>query len=173
MCIRDSNAFSVDFKQDVDWGPISGFETGVRISDREFQTERGTFQYGSREGLYSDGAGNSYCEASEFVEIACEPQSIDGFVRVQSLPGVPDHFAITDINALGTAVFGAGNDAGIDTWDDSWTLVNDNTLTEETEAIYLMANLDFQWGNVPVSGNIGVRYIRSDCLLYTSDAADE
>ena len=159
------DAFKVDFKQDVEWGPVSSIEVGVRISDREFRTERGTFQYGGREGLFDTGT-DSWCEANFTAggsnPIPCEPQSVDGFVEVQSLPGVPDHFAVTDIAALGTAIFGTGNDAGVDTWSDDWTLVNDNTLTEETEAIYLMANLDFEWGNVPVRGNIGVRYIETD-----------
>ena len=92
--------------------------------------------------------------------IPCEPQSVDGFVRVQSLPGVPDHLAITDIQGLGNSLFGVGNDAPLDTFNDSWTLINDTTLTEETQAAYLMFNLDFQLGNIPVRGNIGVRYVR-------------
>ena len=159
------DAFKVDFAMDLEWGPVSSIKAGIRISDREFTTERGTFQYGSREGLFNTAAG-SWCEANDSVAgsspIPCEPQSVDGFVRVQSLPGVPDHFAVTNLSGLGTAIFGAGNDAGLDKWSDDWTLINDNTLTEETEAIYLMANLDFEWGNVPVRGNVGVRYVRSD-----------
>jgi phosphoribosylformimino-5-aminoimidazole carboxamide ribotide isomerase len=158
------DAFKVDFKQDLDWGPISSIEAGVRISDREFETERGTFQFGSREGVWFDGT-DGYCEAnyteSTSNPIPCAPQSVDGFVKVQSLPGVPDHFYVTDINALGASVFGRGIDRGYDSWQDNWTLINDTTLNEETEAVYLMANLDFQLGNVPVSGNIGVRYIDS------------
>ena len=159
------DAFKVDFKQDVEWGAISSFEVGVRISDREFSTERGTFQYGGREGIFDTGTA-SWCEANFTTAganpLPCEPQSVDGFVEVQSLPGVPDHFAVTDIAALGTTIFGAGNDRGVDTWGDDWTLVNDNTMTEETEAIYLMANLDFELGSVPVRGNIGLRYIKTD-----------
>jgi phosphoribosylformimino-5-aminoimidazole carboxamide ribotide isomerase len=158
-------AFKLDFKQDVDWGPISSIEAGVRFSDREFRTERGTFQYGGREGIFDTGT-DSWCEANDTAAganpLPCVPQPVDGFVEVQSLPGVPDHFAVTDINALGTAVFGAGNDRGLDKWSDNWTLVNDNTLTEETEAFYLMVNLDFELGNIPVRGNIGVRHIESD-----------
>jgi phosphoribosylformimino-5-aminoimidazole carboxamide ribotide isomerase len=159
------DAFKVDFKQDVEWGPISSIEAGVRISDREFTTDRGTFQYGSREGLFNTADG-SWCEANDSVAgsnpIPCEPQSIDGFVRVQSLPGVPDHFVVTNLDGLGTAIFGRGNDNGLDKWSDDWTLINDNTLTEETEAIYLMANLDFEMGSIPVRGNVGVRYVKSD-----------
>ncbi len=159
------DAFKIDFKQDVEWGPISSVEVGVRFSDREFRTERGTFQYGGREGLFNTGT-DSWCEANDSVAgsnpLACEPQSVDGFVEIQSLPGVPDHFAVTNIGALGTSIFGAGNDAGLDKWSDDWTLINDNTLTEETEAYYLMVNLDFELGNVPVRGNFGIRHIESD-----------
>jgi len=159
------DAFKVDFKQDLDWGWVSGLEAGVRVSDREFTTDRGTFQYGGREGIFDTGT-ESWCEANDTLvganPLPCEPQSVDGFVRIQSLPGVPDHIAITDIAALGTAIFGAGNDAGLDKFEDSWTLINDTTLTEETEAIYLMLNLDFNLGDVPVRGNIGVRHVETD-----------
>ena len=168
MYTDEIDAFKVDFKQDVDWGPISSFEAGVRFSDRTFTTDRGTFQYGGREGIFNDGV-NSWCEGN-YTEttgfpggaLPCEPQSIDGFVKIQSLPGVSDHVAITNIDGLGSSIFGAGNDRGYDSWQDDWTLINDNTLTEETEAYYLMANLDFQMGSIPVRGNIGVRYIKSD-----------
>lgn len=159
------DAFKVDFKLDVEWGPIASIEAGVRFSDREFASERGTFQYGSREGLFNNANG-SWCEANDSVAgsnpLPCEPQPVDGFVKVQSLPGVPDHFAVTNLDALGSAVFGKGNDEGLDKWSDDWTFMNDNTLTEETEAYYLMANLDFELGSVPVRGNIGVRYVKSD-----------
>jgi phosphoribosylformimino-5-aminoimidazole carboxamide ribotide isomerase len=160
------DAFKVDFRQDLEWGWISGVETGVRFSDREFAAERGTWQYGGREGLFDNGGGDAWCEANDTdfgnSPIPCAPQSVDGFVAVQSLPGVPDHFAITDIQGLGDSIFGVGNDAPLDTFADSWTFINDTTLTEETEAIYLMFNLDFTLGNVPVRGNIGVRYVESD-----------
>ncbi len=158
-------AWKIDFTQDVEWGPISSIEAGVRFSDRTFTTDRGTFQYGGREGIFNDGV-DSWCEANDTVAganpLPCEPQSIAEFAKIQSLPGVPDHVAVTNIDALGRAIFGAGNDVGLDKWDDDWTLINDNTLTEETEAFYLMANLDFQMGDTPVRGNIGVRYIKSD-----------
>jgi phosphoribosylformimino-5-aminoimidazole carboxamide ribotide isomerase len=160
------DAFKVDFRQDLEWGWISGVETGVRFSDREFAAQRGTWQYGGREGLFDNGGGDAWCEANDTDfgsnPIPCMPQPVDGFVAVQSLPGVPDHFAITDIQGLGNAVFGVGNDAPLDTFGDSWTFINDTTLTEETEAIYLMFNLDFTLGNIPVRGNIGVRYVETD-----------
>ena len=150
------DAFKVDFKQDVEWGFVSSIEAGVRISDRTFGADRGTFLFGSR-----SGQGTGWCEDNTSA-IACAPQSVDGFVKVQSLPGVPDHFVITDINGLGDSIFGAGNDAGVKLFSRDWTFIESNDIEEETEAVYLMANLDFQLGNIPVSGNVGVRYVRTD-----------
>ena len=154
------DAFKLDFKQDVDWGAVSSVEAGVRISDREFESDRAAWLYGARSGQFSDGT-TSWCE-DNFSTIACEPQSVDGFTAVQSLQGVPDYLVITDLDGLATSIFGAGNYSGIDVYSHDWTFINDNVISEETEAFYLMANLDFNWGDVPVRGNIGVRYIRSD-----------
>jgi phosphoribosylformimino-5-aminoimidazole carboxamide ribotide isomerase len=152
------DSFKVDFKQDVEWGAISSIEAGVRISDRTFGADRGTFLYGSR-----SGQGTGWCEDNTSdPALDCEPQSIDGFVSTQSLPGVPDHFVISDIVGLGNSIFGAGNDAGIKLHSRDWTFIESNDIEEDTEALYLMVNLDFQLGDVPVSGNIGVRYIETD-----------
>ena len=150
------DAFKVDFKQDVEWGFVSSIEAGVRISDRTFGADRGTFLYGSR-----SGQGTGWCEDNTS-SLACTPQSVDGFVKVQSLPGVPDHFVISDINGLGNAIFGPGGDAGVKLFSRDWTFIESNDIEEETEAVYLMANLDFQLGNIPVSGNFGIRYVRTD-----------
>jgi phosphoribosylformimino-5-aminoimidazole carboxamide ribotide isomerase len=150
------DSFQVDFKQDVEWGAISSIEAGVRVSDRAFGADRGTFLFGSR-----SGQGTGWCEDNTS-SIACAPQSVADFVGTQSLPGVPDHFVITDINALGDAIFGAGGSEGIKLHSRDWTFIESNDIQEDTEAFYLMANLDFELGSVPVSGNIGVRYIRTD-----------
>ncbi|MDH5240531.1 MAG: TonB-dependent receptor [Gammaproteobacteria bacterium] len=150
------DTFRVDFKQDLEWGAISSVEAGVRISDRLFGADRGTFLYGSR-----SGQGTGWCEDNTS-SLACEPQSVAGFVGTQSLAGVPDHFVITDINGLGDAIFGVGNSAGIKLHSRDWTFIESNDIQEDTEAFYLMANLDFEWGDVPVSGNVGVRYVRTD-----------
>lgn len=152
----DIDAWKIDFVQDVEWGPIASIEAGVRVSERNFLADRGTFLYGSR-----SGQANGWCE-DNMSELACAPQSVDGFVKVQSLPGVPDHFVITNINALGNSIFGAGADEGLKVFSRDWTFIESNDIQEDVEAVYLMANLDFQIGNVPVSGNIGIRYVNTD-----------
>ena len=149
-------SYRVDFLQDLDWGPIASFEAGVRISDRTFGADRGTFLYGSR-----SGQGTGWCEDNTS-SLACMPQSVDGFVSVQSLSGVPDHFVITDLNGLGDAIFGPGGSPGIKLHSRDWTFIESNDIQEDTEAYYLMVNLDFELGGIPVSGNIGVRHVESD-----------
>ncbi len=151
------DAFQVDFVQDVDWGIITSVEAGVRISDRTFGADRGTFLYGSR-----SGQGTGWCEDDTSDLAACTPQSIDGFVKVQSLPGVPDHFVINNINALGRSIFGPGGDDGVKLFSRDWTFIESNDIEEETDAVYLMLNFDFEMGDIPVSGNVGVRYVESD-----------
>ena len=121
-----------------------------------FIADRGTFLFGSR-----SGQGTGWCEDNTS-NIACAPQSVDGFVKTQSLPGVPDHFSIKNINGLGSAIFGAGNDEGIKLHSRDWTFIESNDIQEDTEAVYFLVNFDFEMGSVPVTGNAGIRYVRSD-----------
>ena len=152
----DIDAIKLDFKQDLEWGAVQSIEAGVRVSRRTFGADRGTFLFGSR-----SGQGTGWCEDNTST-LACAPQSVDGFVTTQSLPGVPDHFVITDLNALGASIFGPNGDAGVKLFSRDWTFIESNDIDEDTEAVYLQANLDFDVGNIPVSGNIGVRHVRTD-----------
>jgi phosphoribosylformimino-5-aminoimidazole carboxamide ribotide isomerase len=150
------DSWQIDFEQDVEWGAVTSIAVGMRSSDRTFGMDRGTALYGSRSGQVT-----GWCEDNTS-EIDCMPQSVDGFVRVQSLPGVPDHFVVTDLDALGASIFGAGGFEGKDIYSRDWTFLEDGQITEDVDAFYVMANLDFEWGNVPVRGNIGIRHVKTD-----------
>ncbi|GAA0361543.1 TonB-dependent receptor [Bowmanella denitrificans] len=149
-------SYKVDYKKYVELGPITSFEVGARISEREFNSDRGTFLYGARDGQF-----NGYC-ADNLSDIDCMPQDLDGFVSVESVTGAPDHFVVTDFDGLASSIFGAGNYAGKKVFSRDWTFVESGLLTEKVDAYYLMANLDTQWGDVAVTGNIGVRYVKTD-----------
>ncbi len=151
------DAWKLDYEFDLDWKAISSLEFGVRFSDRTFSADRGTFLYGSR-----SGQGTGWCEDDTSNLSACTPQPVDGFVSVQSLPGVPDHFIINDLEGLSTSIFGAGNDGGVKLHSRDWTFIESNDIDEETDAYYVQANLDFEWGSIPVRGNVGMRYVESD-----------
>jgi phosphoribosylformimino-5-aminoimidazole carboxamide ribotide isomerase len=149
------DSWQIDFEQDVEWGAVTSIEAGVRVSDRTFGMDRATALYGSRSGQVT-----GWCEDNTS-DIACMPQSAEGFLRVQSLPGVPDHFVVTNLDALGNSIFGSSGFEGKRIYSRDWTFLESGEITEDTEAFYLMANLDFQWGDIPVSGNIGIRYVET------------
>ena len=154
------DAIKLDFIQDVEWGAISSFEVGVRLSERNFDSDRGTFQYGSRAGQFTGWCDRNMTTGAGAME--CMPQPLDGFVTAQSAPGAPDHFVINDLEGLATSVFGAGNFDGGKVWSDNWTFIESGALEEKVDAVYAMVNLDFQMGNIPVSGNFGIRYVQTD-----------
>ena len=161
------DAYRLDYKLDLDWRAVSSIEMGVRISERVFDSQRGTFLYGSRDGQFGSVSDpdNSYCAdnlTTGDAAIDCRPQSLDGFVSVQSVAGAPDHLVINDLQGLATSIFGAGNFEGRQVFSRDWTFVESGALTEDVDAYYLMANLDFELAGIPVRGNVGVRYVRTD-----------
>ncbi|GAB2526728.1 TonB-dependent receptor [Microbulbifer agarilyticus] len=149
-------AFKVDYKLDLEWGAIASIEAGIRSSERTFDSDRGTFLYGSRDGQF-----NGYC-ADNLSDIECMPQDLDGFVTVGSVDGAPDHFVITDMDALATSIFGAGNYEGKKVFSRDWTFVESGSVTEDVFAYYLMANLETELAGIPVTGNFGVRVVDTD-----------
>lgn len=154
----------VDFKYDIELGPISAIEAGFRISDRVFDSHRGAFLYGSRDGQYNyvDGTGHwtSYC-ADNLSTIACKPQALDSFVSVGQVAGAPAH-DIVNMGALADSVFGAGNYYGKQVFSQDWTFVESGKLEEKVNAFYLMADLSSEIGSIPVTGNVGVRVVKTD-----------
>ena len=148
-------AFKVDYKFDLEWGAIASIEAGFRTSERTFDSQRGAFLYGSRDGQF-----NGYC-ADNLSDIACMPQELDGFVTVQSVTGAPDHLVITNMDGLASSIFGTGN-VGKQVFSQDWTFVESGAVTEEVFATYLMANIDTELGGIPVTGNFGVRVIETD-----------
>lgn len=154
----------VDFKYNVALGPISAIEAGFRISDRVFDSHRGAFLYGSRDGQfnYVDGTGHwtSYCN-DNLSSIACKPQPLGSFTSVGHIAGAPDHFVV-NMAGLADSIFGAGNYYGKQVFSQDWTFVESGKLEEKVKALYLMADLESEIGGVAVTGNVGVRVVKTD-----------
>ncbi|WGL18435.1 TonB-dependent receptor [Microbulbifer bruguierae] len=153
-------AFKVDYKFDLEWGAIASIEAGIRSSERTFDSKRGAFLYGSRDGQFNGYCADNLTSGDNFIE--CMPQSLDGFVTVGSVDGAPDHLVITNMDALADSIFGAGNSQGKQVFSQDWTFVESGAVKEEVFAYYLMANLDTQLGSIPVTGNFGVRVVDTD-----------
>ena len=155
----------VDFKYELDNDYISSFEMGARYSDRQFTDQRSTFRWGRREGQngYMTAAGDIVLnEGCEFNHAAhpCQPYALDGFVSVEQGPG----FSYLDLDLEGIAnnVFGAGNYEAQQTWEHNWTLIESGAVQEKVTAAYLMANIGTDLGDHRLTGNVGVRYVRTD-----------
>ncbi|ABD79851.1 TonB-dependent receptor [Saccharophagus degradans] len=175
----DVQSFKVDFVQEVELGFVNSIETGVRLSERVFDSERGAFLWGSRDGIFNigDGETESWCDdnlSDPFVE--CSPIALDGFASVGSVEGAPDHLVVS-IDGLADEIFGAGNYEGKQIWARDWTFVESGALVEDTKAFYILANIETQLGDIPVTGNFGVRHVKTDVkaqgLVYVgNDAGD-
>ncbi|TQV67349.1 TonB-dependent receptor [Exilibacterium tricleocarpae] len=158
------DSYQVDFALDVEWNFVSSIEMGVRYSERTFDSRRGTFLYGARDGQFNvvgaDGRWDQYC-ADNLSQIDCVPQALNGFVSVGSVQGAPDHL-VADLDALANAVFGPGNFEGQQVFSRDWTFVESGALDEDVFAYYLMANIDTEIAGIPVTGNFGVRVVETD-----------
>ncbi|WP_125779698.1 TonB-dependent receptor [Pseudoalteromonas rubra] len=159
------DSFKVDFKYHVEAGFISSVEVGARWSDREFTDKRSTFRWGAREGQngyqMADGTivTNKGCEFNH-QNHACMPHKLDGFVTVEHTRGF-DYLEL-DLIGIADAVFGPGNYDAQQTWEHNWTLIESGSVKEEVLAGYVMANIDTELGDIPVTGNFGVRVVKTD-----------
>ncbi|HWV14580.1 MAG TPA: TonB-dependent receptor [Cellvibrio sp.] len=162
--------FRVDYKLDLESEVFSSIEAGIRLSDRTFGTDRSTFRWGQRWGQAQQVDGNGHwviqgCE-SNVSKVDCTPRELPAGTYTQesfggSLSGLPNYLSV-DLEAIANAVFGLGNYKGKKSWAHNWTLVNSGKVEEEVFAYYLMANLDSEAFTLPVTGNIGVRVIKTD-----------
>jgi iron complex outermembrane recepter protein len=148
------DSLKLDYRLELDAGFITSIEAGLRISNREFNSERGTFLYGSRDGQFTGYCADNLSDPA----VACMPQELDGFVSVQSVSGAPDHFVINNMDALATSIFGAGNYQGKKVFSRDWTFVESGLLEEKVNAYYAMANVE----SGRLSGNFGVRVVQTD-----------
>ncbi|OBP13688.1 DEAD/DEAH box helicase [Rheinheimera sp. SA_1] len=155
----------VDFKYELEGDVITSVESGVRLSDRTFADQRSTFRWGRREGQNGYVSSNGSvvnvegCEFNKYNH-PCRPAELTNFVTVKSAKGM----SYLDLDLLGIAdsVFGKGNYEAQQTWDHNWTLIESGSVEEKVSAAYLMANLDTEIFDHKLTGNVGVRYVKTD-----------
>lgn len=159
------DSVKIDFMLNLDNDYFSSIEIGARWSDREFTDKRSTFRWGRREGqngyMLPDGSvvTNEGCEYNQQNHL-CMPHDVTGFTTTRSVHGF--EFLDLDLRGIADNVFGAGNYDAQQTWEHNWTLIESGAVEEEVTAAYIMANIDTEIGGIPVTGNIGVRYVETD-----------
>lgn len=149
------DAFKLDFQYDVDAGPLSSIEFGYRGSERTWIADEPTFVWGN--GIdnrnINDPVFNAPFDLNEHVRLAPYTGSMSGF---------GSYLQITNQQGFLDASFGPGNHDAVKTWAYNWTVINSGLATDEdTDAFYLMGNFDFDMGNTPVTGNLGVRVVET------------
>jgi len=163
------NAGRVDFNYDLDLGFIDSIDFGGRLSELTY--------YAARGGAASDGNGarTTYTVgdndpavmacAGEFRESGFLSAAGAGALVTSVDPsglvlGSYNDWAIFD-NACRLNAILAGNDATLE-----FPMLDNHPetvdVTEDVLAFYVKANYEADWGNFPVRGNFGIRYVDTD-----------
>lgn len=124
-------------------------EVGYRYSERDYSRDRAVFQYGD-EGAVSSTEGPFRLTSDLVTET--------GFSGAFS--HFPNYLAI-DIDGVLANWLPNGAQPG-QSWDDSWTLTQSGEVFENITAAYFQANIDTELGNLPVTGNVGLRVVHTD-----------
>jgi TonB-dependent receptor len=165
-------AFRLDFDYELDSDWFSSIEFGVRYSDREYSNDRSVFEYGN------DGA---------FSSLESPLRLTDDMVNVVDWQGdfsyFPSYLAI-DLQKALAAWFPNGAPQPVQTWGNadgvvdldgdgnpdsqgyttnySWSVLQSGSVYEKVLSAYLMVNINGELGDLPVTGNIGIRRVDTD-----------
>ncbi len=167
---NSADAVRIDFKYELDNEYFSSFETGIRVSEREYQLDRARFLYGTtdfdmRNGQYIQYAGTDEdgnpIEVGRFApfQLTADLATVTGVGG--DLSGMPNFLAVNNNEILNAWIPGVDR-TPIKDWGHDWTLTQGNKVKEEVTAAYFQANMDMELFGLPVSGNIGLRVIETD-----------
>jgi TonB-dependent receptor len=149
----DAYKFDLEYQLDNDF--VRSIEFGYRYSDREYNNDRRAFQYGDANNV-----------SAEEPPLRLTSDMFDVVNFSGDFAAYPSYLSI-DLDAALNAWFPNGVPQPAQTWLPSgnfnrdWTMRESGDVFETVNAAYLMANLDFELLDIPVTGNIGVRYVDS------------
>ncbi|TKB46385.1 TonB-dependent receptor [Thalassotalea mangrovi] len=153
-------AYRLDFNYSLDNDFISSVEFGVRYSDRDYSSDRSVYEY---------GADNNFSSSEPPLRLT------EDMVEVVDWEGefgyFPSYLAI-DLDKALNAWFGDDIPQPVQTWgadedgvinnSTSWSVLQSGEVYEKVFSAYVMANLDFELFDTPISGNIGIRMVDTD-----------
>jgi TonB-dependent receptor len=157
-------AARVDFQYSLDSDYISSVEFGARYSEREYSSDRSVYEFGSDSGFNSKEKPLNITEDMATV--------VDWKGDFSSFPS----YLALDQNKVLNAWFPQGIPQPVQTWggsasgvingdplgkDSAWTMKESGQVFEDIFAAYIMANIDVEIGDIPVTGNFGVRIVRT------------
>lgn len=168
--LRPSKAVNTfkTFRADVDYEILNGFKLRYGGDYKEY----GFTSWEQR--LYSRNlasTGTTFTSEAGFalpagVSVASVSRLITGFGRGLDLPaGVPTSWIAPDLDKLKTAIgydcncINANGDFRLSTLNQLGAV---RAITEKDTAFYLQGDFDYDIFNIPVRGNIGVRWIKTE-----------
>lgn len=183
---NEASAARFDLKYELDSDYFSSIEAGVRISERSYELRRGVYRNGSTSGLTEvqmrqgqyinygvDADGNivptgtaapfQLTEANtEVVNFSGPLSGVQPFRVVSDVAGLVSQWITEDTSALPRwGVPNGVNAEGRTIFRDPtpWSVTDGSVVEEEITAAYISANLNFELGDMPVTGNVGLRAI--------------
>ncbi|WP_372627634.1 TonB-dependent receptor [Arsukibacterium sp.] len=160
------NAVKLDLSYDLDLPVVRSVEVGVRYSERTYSNDRSVFEYGS------DGG---FLNSQPPLRLTADMVDVVDFSG--DFATYPSYLAI-DLDKALNAWFPEGVPQPVQTWgagnvgvvnrdltsnvDTSWSVLQSGEVYEDVLAAYLMANLDTEIFDLPLTGNIGVRRVTTD-----------
>ena len=158
------DAYRADFQYYLDMPVLSGLEFGYRYSDREYTNQRSVFEHGN-DGAFSvsEPPLKLTSDMVEQVDWASEFSYFPSYLSIdlnQALgawfpDGIPQ-----PVQTWGPGAEGVINGPGTGP-NTAWSVQESGTVYETVNAAYLMANINTEIGDIPVTGNVGVRYVRT------------
>ncbi|WP_016954071.1 TonB-dependent receptor [Catenovulum agarivorans] len=176
---NQADALRLDLKYELENDYIRSLEAGVRVSERKHLLERGVWSYGGpghfengqhlnkrswddmRQGNYIVFEGGQEvmrfqpyqlsADEVKVVNLGGEFSSLPSFIAI-------DNEAIADkwlVDSQGNPL----DRSAVDVWAADWTITNDREIKEEVKSAYVMANIDTTVFDLPLTGNIGIRYV--------------
>ena len=162
----DLDAYRMDFEYSLDDNDyIRSIEFGARYSNRTYTNDRSVYEYGSDSGISTSQPPLRL--TSDFTEIVNWQGDFSYF---------PSYLSI-DLDKALDAWFPGGVPQPRQTWggyagvinapegvvqsDTSWSVLQSGEVYEEVTSAYVMANLSMEIGDMPVTGNVGIRMVDS------------
>ena len=159
------DAYRVDFQYYVDVPIISGFEFGYRYSDREYSNDRSVFEYGNDSAFsVSEPPLRLTSDMVEQVNWSGDFGYFPSYLSVDLESALNAWFPggrPQPVQTWGPGAAGVINAPDTGTASTAWTLQESGDVFETVNSAYLMANINTEIGSIPVTGNVGVRYVKS------------
>lgn len=166
---NSADAIRADFVYELDSDVFSSVEAGVRVSNRQYELDRGRFLYGTtdfnmRNGQYItyqgfDDNGNPI-EVERFAPFALTADMATITSIGGDLSTMPSFLAVNNDDVLNAWIPNVDR-TPIKRWDHSWTMSQNNIVEEDVTAAYIQVNLDTEIFETPVTGNIGLRAVHT------------